>query len=148
MSQPSSLFPVVATGITAFALVVAIFAFPELAAAGDRATPAPSCTCPDASQSSGRPKFAELRTDLDESDEVAALQIVQYALSEVADGSSYVWKRRDGQLSGIVNPTRSFKDGEGAVCRHVVVLLNSRIRMRKTEGVACRLASGVWRLDG
>ena len=40
-----------------------------------------------------KPKFAGLQGPLDESDEIAALQSVQYALSEVADGSSYIWHR-------------------------------------------------------
>jgi len=47
---------------------------------------------------------------LDEKDEIAALERIQYALSEVGDGKTYVWRRWHGRLSGIVQPTASFKD--------------------------------------
>ena len=48
--------------------------------------------------------------ELDEKDEIAALERIQYALSEVSDGKTYVWRRWHGRLSGIVQPTASFKD--------------------------------------
>lgn len=95
-----------------------------------------------------KPKFAGLQGSLDESDEIAALQSVQYALSEVADGSSYIWHRSNGRLSGVVKPLTSFKDQQGSVCRHVLVVLNSSETTKKTETVACRLSSGVWQLEG
>src|SRR5262245_24865714 len=46
---------------------------------------------------------------LDTNDEVAALERIQYALSEVGDGGTYAWKRWHGRLAGIVHPTVSFK---------------------------------------
>jgi surface antigen len=69
-------------------------------------------------------------------------------LTEVADGSSYVWHRSNGRLSGIVKPVSSFKDTNGAVCRHVIVMLNGEDVTKKTETVACRMNNGVWKLDG
>ena len=51
--------------------------------------------------------------ELDEKDEIAALERIQYALSEVGDGKTYVWRRWHGRLSGIVQPTASFKDTGG-----------------------------------
>lgn len=108
-----------------------------------------SCTCPPAKEKLWhRPKFADFRSLLDEADEVAALESVQLALSEVGDGASYVWHRRHGRLSGIVQPTTSFKDAGGGVCRHVVVLLSAGTETKKTEGIACRLPDGRWQLDG
>ena len=88
------------------------------------------------------------RTVLDESDEIAALESVQFALSEVGDGASYIWHRNNGHLSGMVQPVTSFKDSGGQVCRHVVVMLTSGVVSKKTEGVACRLDNGQWRLEG
>jgi hypothetical protein len=85
---------------------------------------------------------------LDDSDEIAALEALQLALTEVGDGAAYVWHRRKGELSGIVQPTTSFKDARGNVCRHIVVVLSSGRRSKRTEGIACRLASGVWQLGG
>ncbi len=85
---------------------------------------------------------------LTESDRVAALENVQYALSELGDGASYVWHRGHGKLSGVVQPTQSFVDAKGRVCRHVIVLLSAGEKSRRTEAVACRLENGVWRLDG
>jgi hypothetical protein len=85
---------------------------------------------------------------LDEKDEIAALERIQYALSEVGDGKTYVWRRWHGRLSGIVQPTASFKADDGKVCRHLVVLMTTGQMTKKQEGIACRLPSGRWQLDG
>lgn len=85
---------------------------------------------------------------LDEDDEIAALEAIRVALTEVGDGSSYVWHRRSGQLSGLVQPTQSFKDPAGRVCRHLIVILSAGQRSGRFEGTACRLASGRWQLEG
>ncbi|MEQ1717832.1 MAG: hypothetical protein ABL907_17955 [Hyphomicrobium sp.] len=162
MRSSPSLFSIFASGFTAFTLVAALFLFPDLAraepgtpapvaGAADSMTPKtapPGCSCPQSQSAPGKPKMAALGTALDENDEIAALESVQLALSQVADGSSYVWHRSHGRLSGIVRPTASFKDHKGQVCRHVVVVLNSLDTTRKTEAIACRLVSGVWELDG
>lgn len=153
MRSNPSLFPLVACGLTAFTLVAAIFYSSDFAVADPAATPvappAPSCSCPNSgAQKATKPKFAGLQAPLDESDEIAALQSVQYALSEVADGSSYIWHRSNGRLSGVVKPLSSFKDQQGGICRHVMVVLNSADSTKKTEAVACRLANGVWQLEG
>lgn len=161
-----------ATAATAFGLVATVFLSPDFAlaesdparaAAGQpqrepRQAPAPQpsdkaggagCTCPQQKEKLWhRPKFADLRNELDEADEIAALESVQRALSEVGDGSTYVWHRRHGRLSGIVQPTSSFKDADGAVCRHIVVMLSTGSDTRRTEGIACRLPSGRWQLEG
>jgi hypothetical protein len=88
------------------------------------------------------------RTPLDIHDEVAALDAVRIALNEVGDGGSYVWQRHHGRLSGVVQPTGSFKDRSGYPCRHIVMMLTSTIVSKKTEGIACRLPNGNWQLDG
>jgi surface antigen len=85
---------------------------------------------------------------LDEKDEIAALERIQYALSEVSDGKTYVWRRWHGRLSGLVQPTGSFKDQSGKVCRHLIVLMTTGHNTKKQEGIACRLPSGRWQLDG
>lgn len=85
---------------------------------------------------------------LDEADEIAALERIQFALSEVGDGKTYVWRRWHGRLSGIVQPTTSFKAEGGKVCRHLVVLMTTGKNTKRQEGIACRLPSGRWQLDG
>jgi surface antigen len=80
-------------------------------------------------------------------DRVAAMERVQFALSEVGDGASYVWRRSHGKLSGVIQPTQSFLDSKGRVCRHIIVLFSSGTKAKKTEAVACRLDNGVWRFD-
>lgn len=90
----------------------------------------------------------DLRTTLDDTDEVATLDAIHTALSQVADGATYVWHRNHGRLSAILQPTQSFKDASGNVCRHLVVMLMSGAATRKTEGIACRMATGRWQLDG
>ncbi|MGD9785708.1 MAG: RT0821/Lpp0805 family surface protein [Hyphomicrobiaceae bacterium] len=151
MRPSSSLFPVLATAFTGLVVTLAIFMVPNLAAAGeaDSDTGSATCTCPpnDAKPWS-RPKFADLRPSLDVSDEIAALESVQLALSQVGDGSTYVWHRYHGRLSGVVTPTTSFKDSSGAICRHVVVVLTAGTLTRRSEGIACRLQSGQWQLQG
>ena len=85
---------------------------------------------------------------LSEMDEVAALEMVQYALSEVGDGKTYVWRRWHGKLSGIVRPTASFKDAGGKVCRHLLVLMTAGTTVKTQQGIACRRLTGRWQLDG
>lgn len=149
MRSTVSLFPLFTAGVTAFSLVSAIFMSADFASAAEPEAAAQGCSCPNGRSSSNpKPKFARLRQPLDETDEVAALESLQFALTEVADGSSYVWHRANGRLSGIVKPMSSFKDAKGGVCRHVLVVLNSQDATKKTEAVACRLATGVWQLDG
>lgn len=175
VSQHASLFPLAAALTVAFTMVAAIFIAPGIASAGEvksQALPrsaapiAPAiepksgdtaCGCPQKAPQKekmwSRPKFAELpplaqRTVLDESDEIAALESVQFALSEVGDGASYIWHRNNGHLSGLVQPVASFKDNQGQVCRHVVVILTTGLVSKKAEGVACRLTGGQWKLEG
>src|SRR5262245_15135992 len=105
--------------------------------------PGRACTCPPPAEapptSRPRTKLAGHLDDLDESDEIAALSAIGRALSEVADGSSYVWHRNHGRLSGTVEPTASFKDAQGRLCRHVVVTLTSAVRTGRIESIACRM---------
>jgi hypothetical protein len=149
MRHAYSLTPLGVTLITAFMLVssVLIVSDPAFAEPPRKAQP---CACPDTGSTphkpTPRPRLADL--PLDHSDEAAALEAVQVALSEVGDGASYVWYRRNGRLSGVVHPTNSFKDGAGNVCRHIVLVLASGSYSRRTEGIACRAASGVWQLEG
>ena len=95
-----------------------------------------------------KPVYLTPRDTLTRYDRLAALEAVQIALSEVGDGDSYVWRRHHGRLNGVIQPTKSYKDGSGRVCRHVIVLLNSGNYSRKREGIACRHNDGIWSLDG
>jgi len=174
MREHSSLFPLAATLAVAFAAVAVITFVPDLANAAsdlppgtqltppipapipesDRKSGVASCACPKPQEKTWvRPKFAEAppiaeHTALDETDEIAALESVQFALTEVGDGASYIWHRNNGRLSGMVQPLASFKSSGGQVCRHVVVILTSGLVSKKAEGVACRLANGQWQLEG
>ncbi|MBS0242758.1 MAG: hypothetical protein JSS20_11320 [Proteobacteria bacterium] len=95
-----------------------------------------------------RPSQVVVRPTFDARDEAAALEAVQIALTEVGDGSTYVWYRHSGLLSGLVQPTQSFRDALGRVCRHIVVTLYDTTRSSRTEGIACRLSDGDWQLEG
>ncbi len=158
MREASSLLSLAAASATAFVVVAAIFMSPQFAEAADPAKVSSksgraTCTCPESNGKASRPKFAELKPPsdglaLDASDEVAALSSVQHALTQTGDGSAYVWHRRNGRMSGIVKPTSSFKNASGDVCRHIIVMLTTGNKTRKTEGVACRQLNGVWNLEG
>lgn len=141
-------------------------------AKGPAANTGPMCSCPSSNAAPGattvppqdalkpswrRNKFAGPSTNpsspgvpvaLDRSDRVAALEVVQVALSEVGDGSSYVWHRAHGKLSGIIQPTGTFKRDSGQICRHLVIMFASGPHSRKMETIACRLKSGIWQIDG
>ncbi len=95
-----------------------------------------------------KPSLADLKALLDDTDAIAALEAVQLALTEVGDGATYIWHRKHGRLSGAIQPTTSFKDASGHVCRHIVVALTSGSYSRKAEGIACRHRDGVWNLAG
>jgi hypothetical protein len=114
--------------------------------------PARPCSCPPPAQappaSPPRTKFASTAYAPDESDEIAALSAIGRALREVADGSSYVWYRYHGHLSGVVQPTASFMDATGRICRHILVILTTGARTGRVEGIACRLPDGNWQLEG
>jgi surface antigen len=85
---------------------------------------------------------------LDEMDEIATLEAIRVALTEVGDGGAYAWYRENGHLNGVVNPTSSFKDGKGRICRHIVLILSAGAQTGKVEGIACRGPDGRWSLDG
>jgi hypothetical protein len=119
----------------------------------------PPCTCPNSGTSPGakpskpptvsaKPKFAETNAHLDENDEIAALEAIRVALTEVGDGGTYVWYRQHGRLSGMVQPTVSFKDVAGRVCRHILLIMTVGTAKGRAEGIACRLGDGRWPLDG
>ena len=56
--------------------------------------------------------------------------------------------KNSGRLSGVIQPTASFKDTAGRVCRHIVLVLTTGVRSGRVEGVACRLTDGRWQLEG
>jgi surface antigen len=145
--------------IAAFTLAAVVVLAPDLvnAGSGSPATGSPVCDCidraaPDPAPLSRSSSTGELgstpRPKLDDRDRVAALEAVQLALSEVGDGSAYVWYSRNGRISGVVHPTASFKDARGRICRQVVVSLSAGAFSREREGVACRANGGVWQLEG
>jgi surface antigen len=85
---------------------------------------------------------------LSEADEIATLDAIRLALSEIADGSTYVWYRHHGRLNGLVTPTASFKDRQDRVCRHVLLILSAGKQTGRIEGIACRNDTGRWLLEG
>ena len=151
-----SLSSVTSDSAIALCLGLALVLAPMLSGTmrADDKAPAPStCTCPGSGNEPRlnpwpRPKYAELEPDLHGSDEIAALEALHLALTEIGDGASYVWHRRNGRLSGVVQPTASFKDDSGRICRHLVVLLSVGAYSKRTEGIACRLDGGAWQLEG
>ena len=137
--------PLVCGLSTAFCLAASVFLAPSLVAADQPALPSPATA---ADTAPPRPAAASPGAWLADADRIAALEAVQLALSEVGDGSTYIWHARTGRISGAVQPTRSFGDRVGNICRHLIVELSSAGHSRKTEGIACRLPSGVWQLEG
>ena len=79
-------------------------------------------------------------------DERAALQALQFALNEVGDGSTFVWHRKKGVLSGKIKPTAAFIDDDDRLCRHLVFSLIAGDQSSTIEGIACRTEDGFWKL--
>lgn len=140
--QPSLVTPA-AVVITAFILACQIILSPNLARGDEIKWQDPVFRSPAATAAMPIPT-----RPLDEKDAIVALERIQYALSEVGDGGTYVWHRWHGQLSGVVRPIASFKKDSGEVCRRLMVLLTSGKRTKKMQSVACRLSSGRWQLEG
>ena len=139
MQRTQSPFIVLATAFVGLAVSTIVFLAPSIAFAAE---PMPVMrTAPE-------PAPLDLRSTLDDSDEIATLDAIHTALSQVGDGGTYVWHRLHGRLSGIFQPTQSFKDKTGGVCRHLVVMLMAGRLTKRTEGIACRLPNGRWQLDG
>lgn len=87
------------------------------------------------------------RPRLGESDRIAALKAFQIALTQVGDGTNYVWYRSSGRLSGIIRPVRSFADARGRICRELKVTMHAgRYHSRTMDGTACRADNGRWML--
>lgn len=107
-------------------------------------------SCPDPQDCVAQVQHAQrpAKARLDASDAYAALKAINVGLTEVGDGSTFVWHRAHGRLRGTVRPTSSFRDTDGRICRHLIVTLASGRYARTAEGIACRLPDGVWTLEG
>lgn len=156
MRSHRSILAIRAAGLSIVLLVGSTFTVPTPAVASgsgqllSRAAPCqcPAKSAPDSGASRSPSSRVETLPYLGARDEAAALEAIQLALTEVGDGSTYVWHRHGGRLSGLVQPTQSFVDALGRVCRHIVLTLNDASRSRRAEGIACRLDDGGWQLDG
>ena len=84
----------------------------------------------------------------DRSDRVAARRALEFALSELGDGVTLVWRRPERGLVGRIMPVSAFRDDRGRVCRNVVYALTLGTHRRQIEGVACREQDGSWSLSG
>lgn len=137
----------IAVSIAMAALVLA----PALAAparAGDEIVDDHAQRNPAAQPETRSANGAEPAAKFDDIDAMAALEGISIALNEVGDGGTYVWRRRDGGLSGMAQPHQSFKNTDGLACRRLTVMLSAFDRSRRIEGVACRAATGRWQLEG
>lgn len=139
-------------GITiAAGVLAAAFVPPSSLAEQGKSADRPTCSCPKTDGAAPkpwpRPKFAEARPSSETADEAGALEAIHFALTETEDGGSYVWHGRSGEISGVIQPTSSFRDAGGSFCRHMVMLLSTGDRTRRAEGIACRHLNGTWSLD-
>lgn len=98
-------------------------------------------------QQKGHTPMQQIKAKLTDSDYLAALQAIQHALSEVADGKTYVW-RSTKLLRGKIQPTNVFRDVDSRLCRHVIYTLYVETYSKSVEGIACRTLTGRWDLSG
>jgi hypothetical protein len=71
-----------------------------------------------------------------------AKDTVQHALERHLSNQILTW--RDGQLSGEVWPTRTYKTKAGIFCRKYIEVVHRVQRPRWRERTACRSRSGRW----
>ena len=90
--------------------------------------------------------FATLRARLDDSDRITALHALQTALNQTEDGGTFMWKKNNRDLMGVIKPTAAFRNAEGEICRHVIYAISLGEFRKQIEVVACREADGRWRL--
>lgn len=152
MSKSEFCFSPLVAGLgAAIFLFATVLVTTDPAAASPRPEGAITCACAAAparaEQDQPSPAATNPRFSLDSTDEIAALEAVHVALTEASDGATYVWHRSHGRLSGAVHVTSSFRDVDGKVCRHLVIMLSSGGYSRKIEGIACR-THGIWSLEG
>ena len=145
MRSLSCLVSVASYGLTAFLLVATVMLTSPKAHAEDASLSHGRVSCQPICQNSPATLAKAPRTD---TDIAAALESVQYALSNVGDGGTYVWRRAGSKLSGVVQPTRSFRNAKGSVCRFLFMLISQGVKTAKAEGIACRLDDGRWSLEG
>lgn len=92
--------------------------------------------------------FKHLRSQLDTADAFATLYALQNALTNVADGQTYVWGRPKRQLRTLITPTTSFRGADGRVCRKLIVTIALGDHLKRTETTACRGDDKSWQLEG
>jgi surface antigen len=98
--------------------------------------------------SPGGRELPGLTAPIEPGDDTATLEAIEIALTQASDGATYVWRRGNGRLVGAVRPTSTFRDAERRICRHIEMQLRLGAFTRRTEGIACRGADGVWDLEG
>ena len=130
-----ALFAAVAAGFT---LIAALTSVPVMAGES------PALASATGEPVISAPRRIEPRKLLGLMDEIATLEAMQIALSDVGDGGTYVWHRDHGRLSGIFRPISSHFDLQGRVCRKLEMTLSSGAYAREAEAVACRDGFGLW----
>ena len=94
------------------------------------------------------PIMPEIKSILEPGDDIAALQAIDVALTQASDGATYVWRHGNGRLNGAVHMTRTFRDADGRICRHLQMTLAAGTYSRQREGIACRDRDGRWAIEG
>lgn len=146
---------IVSLAATAFAAVF-LFATTFILSDGSSAEPAGTSEATAAAPAWQHPKPAApmplehpaIQPQIEPGDDVAALEAVDIALTQASDGATYVWRRGNGRLVGAVRPTKTFRDADQRMCRHIEMQLRLGTYLRRTEGIACRGTDGVWLLEG
>jgi surface antigen len=146
----------VAAMCTAFAVVSFVVPGAEPPLADETATSSADATWPAGARDvNGQNAYVEpaLRGGASPSapdgiDEIAVLEAVHLALTEVPDGATYLWQRRGGGVRGTVRLTSSFLDPGARVCRHLVLVVVRGPTAKRTEGIACREPDRSWTLGG
>ncbi|MEQ8193495.1 MAG: RT0821/Lpp0805 family surface protein [Rhodospirillales bacterium] len=83
---------------------------------------------------------------LERSDRAAHNKTATQALAEAPDGTTRHWSNPETGSSGIVMPVRSYRAGDGALCRDYRATVAVEDGFIRGTGIGCQEASGRWRL--
>lgn len=136
------------------ALAAGIVLFHQLPANAGKDAPAAGNWRAEIAMDDGEPEEVSsqspeaLRAKLEPDDPVAVLEAIGYALAEVGDGATYVWRRTDGPLTGNIRMVSTFRGEGGAVCRKFTTTLFIGDAVTPADSTACRDTDGHWVIGG
>jgi hypothetical protein len=131
--------------LTAFGIADSVAIAAPISANPDQTSVKPSVSPPFPKRNPLR-GLTELRSKLNQKDQLVALRALHLALTRVPDGGTFLWQRKSRSLRGAIKPSKAFRNADGQICRHVIYAMALGRYVKQIEGIACRRDDGSWQL--